>query len=299
MSPSGGSITMVETVERQPPSNQPRPSVRARAGHSAASKTEILRERSNPPVGRVRAFRRDCCSSQPDSLSTQRLGVKAGDRDAREKLCRYVNRPALCLKRLEVHSDGQISWSLRKPWRDGTKAFVMTPYEFLARLAAIVPHPREHQLTYQGVLAPASPRSSIQGDYVIPRPLRRVEEANAGGPAESVIPEYGADGAGSGVDSSVKPSSCRCRHRHPAATKERPAVPYGAAGRSRVTGDLSLATRRDQSFAAFIASRTMGASSRKARPPSPSNMVSSRSTQTFFWVSNLPRRRSSARGSSM
>ena len=67
--------------------------------------------------------------------------VKAGDRNAREKLCRYVNRPALCLKRLEVRSDGQISWSLRNPWRDGTKAFVMTPYEFLSRRAAIVPHP--------------------------------------------------------------------------------------------------------------------------------------------------------------
>ena len=83
----------------------------------------------------------------------------------------------------------------------------MTPQEFIARLASLVPHPREHQLTYQGVLAPASPLR----DYVIPRPLRRVEEANAGGPAESVIPEYGADGAdraGSGVDSSVERSSC-------------------------------------------------------------------------------------------
>ena len=32
-------------------------------------------------------------------------------------------------------------------------AGLLTPYPFLARLAAIVPHPREHQ----GVLAPASP----------------------------------------------------------------------------------------------------------------------------------------------
>ena len=33
--------------------------------------------------------------------------VKAGDRKTREKLCRYVNRPALCLKHLETRSDGQ------------------------------------------------------------------------------------------------------------------------------------------------------------------------------------------------
>ncbi len=78
--------------------------------------------------------------------------VKAGDQDRLEKFCRYVTGPALCLKRLEVRSDGQISWSDRRPWRDGAShlsgAFVLTPDEFLARLSAIVPHPREHQLTY-------------------------------------------------------------------------------------------------------------------------------------------------------
>ncbi|MFT7171518.1 MAG: hypothetical protein ACI80K_004672, partial [Paracoccaceae bacterium] len=63
------------------------------------------------------------------------------------------------------------SWLLRKAWRNGTKGFVMTPYQFLARLAAIVPHPREHQLTYQGVLAPASPLR----DQVVPRPVVRKE----------------------------------------------------------------------------------------------------------------------------
>ena len=75
----------------------------------------------------------------------------------------------------------------------------MTPYEFIARLASLVPHPREHQLTYQGVLAPASPRSSIQGDDVIPRPVRRAEPADARVPGAAVIPEYGAEGAG-GLD---------------------------------------------------------------------------------------------------
>ena len=49
----------------------------------------------------------------------------------------------------------------------------MTPYEFLARLAAIVPHPREHQLTYQGVLAPASPLR----DEVVPRSVKGRERS--------------------------------------------------------------------------------------------------------------------------
>ncbi|MGK0482287.1 MAG: hypothetical protein ACJAQ3_002266 [Planctomycetota bacterium] len=80
-----------------------------------------------------------------------------------EKLCRYISRPALCLKRLEVRSDGNIVWSLRKVWRDGTKSFVFTPQEFIAKIAALVPHPREHELTYQGVLAPASPLRDPSG----------------------------------------------------------------------------------------------------------------------------------------
>ena len=68
-----------------------------------------------------------------------------------------------------------VSWLLRNARKDGTKGFVMTPYQFLARLAAIVPHPREHQLTYQGVLAPASPWR----DQVVPRPVVRKEPKDA------------------------------------------------------------------------------------------------------------------------
>ncbi|WP_145194734.1 transposase [Planctomycetes bacterium Poly30] len=68
--------------------------------------------------------------------------IRKGQRAQLEKLCRYVTRPAISLERFEVHPDGMVSWLLRKAWRDGTKGFVMKPYQFLARLAAIVPHRR-------------------------------------------------------------------------------------------------------------------------------------------------------------
>jgi hypothetical protein len=42
---------------------------------------------------------------------------------------------------------------------------VFDPLTFLERLVALVPHPREHQWTYFGVLAPASPLR----DAVVPR----------------------------------------------------------------------------------------------------------------------------------
>ena len=149
-------------------------------------------------------------SSQGFSLhaATQ---VGEGHRSQLEKLCRYVTRPAICLKRLEVRADGMISWKLRRPWRDGTRAFLMRPYEFIARLASLVPHPREHQLTYQGVLAPASPLR----DYVIPRAPRREEPADARVPGAAVIPEYAGDGHDSESDPSSSTERPLCRRYIP------------------------------------------------------------------------------------
>ncbi|MCA9536553.1 MAG: hypothetical protein KC593_22880, partial [Myxococcales bacterium] len=53
-----------------------------------------------------------------------------------------------------------------RPWRDGTKAFRFDPLVFIERLVAITPHPREHQLTYHGVFAPAASLRHL----VVPRP---------------------------------------------------------------------------------------------------------------------------------
>ena len=95
--------------------------------------------------------------------------VEAEGRERLERLVRYVARPALAQGRLEVRADGKVKRSLRRPWRDGTRAFVFEPLTFLERLVALVPHPREHQWTDLGVLAPASPLR----DAVVPRPPHR------------------------------------------------------------------------------------------------------------------------------
>ncbi|MCP5020663.1 MAG: hypothetical protein GY930_02705, partial [bacterium] len=55
---------------------------------------------------------------------------------------------------------------IRSPWRDGTKAIRFDPLVFIERLVAITPHPREHQLTYHGVLAPAFSLRHL----IVPRP---------------------------------------------------------------------------------------------------------------------------------
>jgi hypothetical protein len=45
---------------------------------------------------------------------------------------------------------------LKKRWRAGTTAAVMTKEVLVERLCALVPEPRKHLVTYHGVLAPAS-----------------------------------------------------------------------------------------------------------------------------------------------
>ena len=45
---------------------------------------------------------------------------------------------------------------LKTPWRDGTTHLVMSPLEFMQRLAALVPRPRLHLIRFHGVLAPNS-----------------------------------------------------------------------------------------------------------------------------------------------
>jgi len=49
---------------------------------------------------------------------------------------------------------GQKVLKLKTPWRDGTTHRVMSPLEFMQRLAALVPRPRLHLIRFHGVLAP-------------------------------------------------------------------------------------------------------------------------------------------------
>ena len=68
----------------------------------------------------------------------------ADDRQALEQLCRHITRPALANERVQTNAAGQVALKLKTPWRDGTTHLVMSPLEFMQRLAALVPRPRLH-----------------------------------------------------------------------------------------------------------------------------------------------------------
>jgi hypothetical protein len=50
--------------------------------------------------------------------------------------------PAIANERLSAKHAGQVVLKLKTPYRDGTSHIVMSPLEFMQRLAALVPRPR-------------------------------------------------------------------------------------------------------------------------------------------------------------
>jgi hypothetical protein len=81
--------------------------------------------------------------------------VPARDREGLERMARYLARPPIANDRLTRLDDGRVQLELKRPWRDGTTAFVFTPHELIERLVALVPRPRAHLTRYFGLLAPA------------------------------------------------------------------------------------------------------------------------------------------------
>ena len=83
-------------------------------------------------------------------------GVRCAEHQRKEleRLCRYITRPAIANERLKCDGAGNVVLQLKSAWRDGTTHIVMSPLEFMQRLAALVPRPRLHLIRFHGVLAP-------------------------------------------------------------------------------------------------------------------------------------------------
>jgi hypothetical protein len=103
--------------------------------------------------------------------------VGQGDFEGRERLARYCSRPAISLERLSLTKDGRIAYRIkRSSLSSGPTHRLMTPLEFMSRLAALLPPPRHPLIRFHGVLAahakwrptviprpPAEPRSCASG----------------------------------------------------------------------------------------------------------------------------------------
>jgi len=132
--------------------------------------------------------------------------IETGDDAGREKLCRYAARPALALERLRRLAGGRVAYRLKYVGRGRGKHRIMTPMEFMARLAALIPPPRYPLVRYAGVLGP---RSAWRKD-IVPRP-REVTRA--------------CEGAGRGTGHAAATSSTASKAASNARSNARAATP--------------------------------------------------------------------------
>ena len=77
-------------------------------------------------------------------------------REKLERLCRYMSRSPVASERLALTASGQVRYTLKTPYRDGTTHIVLEPLDLMGRLAALVPPPRMHLKRFHGVFAPHS-----------------------------------------------------------------------------------------------------------------------------------------------
>lgn len=82
-----------------------------------------------------------------------------------ERLCRYISRLAVANERVQCIAAGQVVLTLKTPWRDGTTHLVMSPLEFMQRLAARVPRPRLHLMRFYRVLTPTAELRALVVPY--------------------------------------------------------------------------------------------------------------------------------------
>jgi Putative transposase len=78
------------------------------------------------------------------------VDIASHQREKLERLCRYVSRPPVASERLALTASGQVRYTLKTPYRDGTTHIVLEPLDLMARLAALVPTPRMHLTRYHG-----------------------------------------------------------------------------------------------------------------------------------------------------
>lgn len=95
------------------------------------------------------------------------VAMAGTERKKIEKLCRYIARPLIALDRLKQNASGQIVYSLKKPYSDGTTHIVMQPLELLEKIAAIIPRPKVHLTRYHGVLGPHYKHRKL----IVPKPV--------------------------------------------------------------------------------------------------------------------------------
>lgn len=80
--------------------------------------------------------------------------IEAEQRPQLEQLINYILAPPFRDRSLQVTPEGKLVLQLKRSRHDGTTHVLFTPYEFLDRLADLVPRPKANTVRYYGIYAP-------------------------------------------------------------------------------------------------------------------------------------------------
>jgi hypothetical protein len=117
------------------------------------------------------------------------VSCEGQQKEKRERLCRYIARPAVAVPRLSLSSTGKVVYTLKTPYRDGTTQVAFDrgghpPVDFIARLAALVPKPRVNLTRYHGVLAPNHRWRGLVTPAKRGKGVKRISNTEVRSPAE-------------------------------------------------------------------------------------------------------------------
>ena len=83
--------------------------------------------------------------------------IEVEERPQLEQLVNYIFAPPFLDHQVSRDDRGNVVLQLKRPRHDGTMQEVMEPFEFLDRLADLIPRPNANTVRYYGVYAPRSP----------------------------------------------------------------------------------------------------------------------------------------------
>ena len=88
------------------------------------------------------AFIQALCADEQGFSPHAAVHCAADERHRLEQRCRCITQAALANQREQINSVGQVVLRLKPAWLDGTTHIVMSPPEFMQRLATLVLRPR-------------------------------------------------------------------------------------------------------------------------------------------------------------
>lgn len=87
--------------------------------------------------------------------------IPANQRDALEKLCRYILRGPISKDRISFDQKGMVKLKLKTAYNDGTTHLQFTPEQFIKRIISLIPPPRQNLIRYIGVFGARHKKRSI------------------------------------------------------------------------------------------------------------------------------------------